>query len=289
MEVIQLLISGISQGCVYGLIALGFVLIYKATEMVNFAQGDMMMLGAYVAFSYINLAGLPFIWGLLATVLTMALIGMLLERVLLRPMIGEPPFAVLMITIGLGFILRAFAGVVWGNDTKTISNPFTGSVLRFAEVSIGYENLAIIGGTVILCAALYLFFRFTRLGIAMQAASQNQLAAYYVGIPVKRIYSLVWGMSAAIAAIAGVLVAPVSLVEPVMGFVGVKAFAAAIVGGFGSLPGAIVGGLVVGIVEQFAGLYLPTGFADTSAYVILLMMLFIRPEGIFATMQQKKV
>ena len=264
MEVFQLLVSGISQGCVYGLIALGFVLIYKATEMVNFAQGDMMMLGAYVAFTYINLSGLPFFWGFLATVLTMALIGMAIERALLRPMIGEPPFAVLMITIGLGFILRAIAGAVWGNDTKTISNPFAGGVVRLGEVSIGYENLALICGTAILCVVLFLFFRFTRLGIAMQAASQNQLAAYYVGIPVKRIYSLVWAMSAAIAAMAGILVAPVSLVEPVMGFIGIKAFAAAIVGGFGSLPGAIVGGLLVGVVEQFAGLYLPTGFADIS-------------------------
>lgn len=289
MEVFQLLVSGISQGCVYGLIALGFVLIYKATEMVNFAQGDMMMLGAYIAFTYINLWGLPFFWGFLATVLTMALIGIVIERALLRPMIGEPPFAVLMITIGLGFILRAVAGAVWGNDTKTISNPFAGGVVRMGEVAIGYENLAIICGTAILCVVLFLFFRFTRLGIAMQAASQNQLAAYYVGIPVKRIYSLVWAMSAAIAATAGILVAPVSLVEPVMGFIGIKAFAAAIVGGFGSLPGAIVGGLLVGVVEQFAGLYLPTGFADTSAYVILLLMLFIRPDGIFATMQQKKV
>jgi branched-chain amino acid transport system permease protein len=289
MDVFQLLISGISQGCVYGLIALGFVLIYKATEMVNFAQGDMMMLGAYVAFSYINLAGMPFFWGLLATVVTMALIGALIERAILRPMIGEPPFAVLMITIGLGFILRAVAGAVWGTDPKAFSNPFTGGVARIAEVSIGFENLAIIVGTAILCLVLYLFFRYARLGIAMQAASQNQLAAYYVGIPVKRIYSLVWAMSAAIAAAAGILVAPVSLVEPVMGFIGIKAFAAAIVGGFGSLPGAIVGGLLIGIVEQFAGLYLPTGFADTSAYVILLLMLFVRPEGIFATMQQKKV
>ncbi len=289
MDVFQLLVSGISQGCVYGLIALGFVLIYKATEMVNFAQGDMMMIGAYVAFTYINLLGLPFFWGFLATVLTMGLIGMAIERALLRPMIGEPPFAVLMITIGLGFILRAIAGAVWGNDTKAISNPFAGGVVRLGEVSIGYENLAIICGTAALCGVLFLFFRFTRLGVAMQAASQNQLAAYYVGIPVKRIYSLVWAMSAAIAATAGILVAPVSLVEPVMGFIGIKAFAAAIVGGFGSLPGAIVGGLLVGVVEQFAGLYLPTGFADTSAYVILLLMLFIRPEGIFATMQQKKV
>ena len=123
----------------------------------------------------------------------------------------------------------------------------------------------------------------------MQATSQNQLAAFYVGIPVKHIYSLVWAMSAGLAAIAGILIAPVSLLEPVMGFIGIKAFAAAIVGGFGNLPGAVLGGLVIGVAEQFAGLYLPPGFSDTTAYIILLIMLFLRPEGLFATMQKKKV
>jgi len=289
MEVLQLLISGISQGCVYGLIALGFVLIYKATEMVNFAQGDMMMMGAFIAYTFINILGFPFIWGLLATIAAMALAGVLIERIILRPMIGEPPFAVLMITIGLGFILRAMAGAIWGNDPKSITSPLAGGVVRFGEVAVGYENIAIIAGTILLCLALYLFFRFTRLGVAMQAASQNQLAAYYCGIPVKRVFSIIWALSAAIAATAGVLVAPITLVDPLMGFVGIKAFAAAIVGGFGSLQGAMAGGLLIGIVEQFAGLYLPTGFSDTSAYVILLLMLFLRPEGIFATMQKKKV
>ncbi|MDX1380263.1 MAG: branched-chain amino acid ABC transporter permease [Xanthomonadales bacterium] len=289
MELLQLLISGLSQGCVYGLIALGFVLIYKATEMVNFAQGDLMMLGAFLAFTFINLAGLPFGWGLLCAIGAMAAIGVLLERVVLRPMIGEPPFAVLMITIGLGFVLRAAAGAVWGNEPRSIASPLAGGVVRFGEVSVGYENLAIIGGTVLLCLALFGFFRFTRLGLAMQAASQNQLAACYCGIPVKRVYSIVWALSAAIAATAGVLVAPITLVDPMMGFVGIKAFAAAIVGGFGSLQGAMVGGLLIGVVEQLAGLYLPTGFSDTSAYVLLLLMLVLRPEGLFATMQRKKV
>lgn len=289
MEVLQLLVSGISQGCVYGLIALGFVLIYKATEMVNFAQGDLMMLGAFFAYTYINLFELPFYLALPATIATMAAIGAFTERVFVRPMIGEPHFSVLMLTIGLGFILRAIAGATWGNEPRSLDLPYAGGVIDLNGLIIGYENVVIVVGTALLCLVLFLFFRFTRLGIAMQAASQNQLAAFYVGIPVKRIYALVWAISAAISAVAGILVAPVSLIDPLMGFIGIKAFAAAIVGGFGSLPGAIVGGLLIGIVEQFAGLYLPTGFSDVSAYVILLIMLLVRPEGIFATMQQKKV
>ncbi|MBL6691038.1 MAG: branched-chain amino acid ABC transporter permease [Pseudomonadales bacterium] len=289
LEVLQLLVSGISQGCVYGLIALGFVLIYKATEMVNFAQGDLMMLGAFFAYTYLNLMELHFLIALPATIFTMAILGALTERVMIRPMIGEPHFSVLMLTIGLGFILRAAAGAIWGNEPRSLDLPYAGGVIDLNGLIIGYENLVIVVGTALLCTLLFLFFRFTRLGIAMQAASQNQLAAFYVGIPVKRIYSLVWAISAGISAVAGILVAPVSLIDPLIGFIGIKAFAAAIVGGFGSLPGAIVGGLIIGIVEQFAGLYLPTGFSDVSAYVILLVMLLIRPEGIFATMQQKKV
>ena len=289
MEALQLLLSGLSQGCVYGLIALGFVLIYKATEMLNFAQGDMMMLGAFVALTFVNLAGLPFFVGFLLTLVVMVGFGMALERTVIRPMIGEPPFAVLMLTIGLGFILRAVAGRIWGSETQTLDVPFVGKVLQFGGVVLGYENLVVIAGTALLCVALWAFFRYSRIGIAMQAASQNQLAAYYSGVPVKRVTSLVWGISAAISATAGVLVAPVMLIDPMMGFLGIKAFAAAIVGGFGSLPGAIVGGLIIGVVEQFAGLYLPPGFGEVSAFVILLVMLMARPQGIFASMQQKKV
>ena len=289
MEAFQLLLSGLSQGCVYGLIALGFVLIYKATEMLNFAQGDMMMLGAFVAFTLVNLLGLSFFVGFFLTLVVMVGFGMALERTVIRPMIGEPPFAVLMLTIGLGFILRAVAGAVWGSETETLDVPFAGNVLEVGGVVLGYENLVVIAGTALLCVALWAFFRYSRIGIAMQAASQNQLAAYYSGVPVKRVTSLVWGISAAISATAGILVAPVMLIDPMMGFLGIKAFAAAIVGGLGSLPGAIVGGLIIGVAEQFVGLYLPPGLGEVSAFVILLVMLMIRPQGIFASMQQKKV
>ena len=289
MEVLQLLVSGVSQGCVYGLIALGFVLIYKATEMVNFAQGEIMMLGAFVAFTFANLLGWPFWMAVIMTLLVMAAFGALTERLILRPMIGEPPFSVLMLTIGMGYVLRAGAGAIWGNEPRTLTTPYSGGIVDLGGVIIGYENIVIIVGTAVLCLVLFLFFRYSRVGIAMQATSQNQLAAYYMGIPVKRIYSLVWALSAGIAATAGILVAPVALVDPLMGFIGIKAFAAAIVGCFGSLPGAILGGIIIGVVEQFAALYLPPGFSETSAYVILLVMLLVRPEGLFATMLQKKV
>lgn len=288
-EILQLLVSGISQGCVYGLIALGFVLIYKATEMVNFAQGDLMMFGAFIAYTFLDVLQWPFFWGVAATFVVMAFIGIAIERLFMRRMIGEPPFAALMLTIGLSFLLRAIAGAIWGGEPHSITTPYGGGVFSFGGLFIGYESVAIVVGTTLLCGLLFLFFRYTSVGTAMQAASQNQLAAYYVGIPVKRVFSLVWAISALIAAAAGILIAPVSLVDPQLGFIGIKAFAAAVVGGFGSLPGAIIGGLIVGIAEQFAGLYLPPGFADTSAYVILLLVLLARPEGLFSTMQQKKV
>ena len=143
--------------------------------------------------------------------------------------------------------------------------------------------------TALLCLGLYLLFRYSKVGIAMQAASQNQIAAYYMGIPVKRLNGLVWGLSAAVAALAGLLLAPITFVHANMGYIGLKAFPAAVVGGFGSLPGAIVGGLVIGVVESFAGFYLPEGFKDIAAYVVVLIMLVLRPTGLFGGQVRKKV
>ena len=288
-DFLQVLVSGLSKGCVFGLIALGFVLIYKATEMLNFAQGELMMVGAFVAFLFVNGLELPFVAGFALTLVAMFAFGMALERGVLRPMIGEPPFAVLMLTIGIGFVLRTIAVNIWGTDPLTLDVPYAGEVLVLGDLVLSYDRLVVIGATALVCTGLWLFFRRARLGVAMQAASQNQLAAYYSGVPVKRVTSLVWGLAAAISAVAGLLLAPINLIDQNMGLVGIKAFAAAIVGGFGSLPGAIVGGLLIGVAEEFVGFYGPAGLGEVTGFLILLLMLFVRPEGIFASLQKKKV
>ncbi|HUN49481.1 MAG TPA: branched-chain amino acid ABC transporter permease [Candidatus Sulfotelmatobacter sp.] len=276
-------------GCIYGLVALGFVLIYKATEMVNFAQGDLMMLGAFVAYTFITLLGWNYWLSFLLAVIILAAFGALIDMVILRRVIGQPPFAVVMLTLGLGFIFRSFASMSWGSETYTVLTPFSSKVVHFGSVVISDEYLSIIAGTVLLCAVLYAFFRYTRIGVAMQAASQNQLAAYYMGIPVKLIFSLIWAISAGVAVVAGVLLAPVSLIDTNMGFIGLKAFAAAVLGGFGSIPGALVGGLIVGVIEVLAGFKLPEGFKDVAAYVVLLTVLVLRPQGLFGALARKKV
>ncbi len=288
-ELAQLLINGAAAGCIYGLIALGFVLIYKATEMVNFAQGDLMMLGAFVALSLIAGAGVNYWVAFAGAIAVMAIFGYLLDAVVLRRVIGQPQFAIVMLTIGLGFMFRSAASMIWGTETRGFETPFTGGVVKIGNFVIADVSISIIVSTALLCLLLYLFFRFTRIGIAMQAVSQNQLAAYYMGIPVKRIFSLIWAISAGVAAVAGILLAPVVLIDVNIGLIGLKAFAAAVLGGFGSIPGAVVGGIIIGIIEQFSGIYLKEGFKDIAAYVVILAVLILYPQGMFGAVGRKRV
>ena len=280
-----------AQGCIYGLIALGFVLIYKATETVSFAQGDLMMLGAFCGLGAMSLLGFPFWLAVLSAILAMALFGVLLERIVIRPILGQPAFSIVMLTIGVGYVARGLITMIpnFGTETHTLPVPYKDEIWSIAGLVISAEQLVVILVTVLLCGGLYGMFKYSKLGVAMQASSQNQLAAYYMGIPVKRLNGLVWGLAAAVAAIAGLLLAPITFVHANMGFLGLKAFPAAVVGGFGSLPGAIVGGLVIGIVESLSGFYLPEGFKDIAAYIVVLIMLMVKPNGLFGEKLRKKV
>ncbi len=298
MQVLQLLISGVSQGCIYGLIALGFVLIYKATETVSFAQGELMMLGAFGGLACMTLLGFPFWLAVISAIAAMAVFGMVLERVVIRPILGQPAFSIVMLTIGIGYVARGLITMIpnIGTETHTLPVPYKDMIWKMGgdangigALVINIEQVVVIASTAVLCAVLFAVFRYSKVGIAMQASSQNQLAAYYMGIPVKRLNGLVWGLAAAVAAVAGLLLAPITFVHANMGFIGLKAFPAAVVGGFGSLPGAIVGGLIIGIVESLSGFYLPNGFKDTAAYIVVLVMLMVKPNGLFGEKLRKKV
>lgn len=294
MQFLQLVISGIAQGCIYGLIALGFVLIYKATETVSFVQGDLMMLGAFCGLAGMTFIGFPFWLAVVCAIAAMGALGMLLERIVIRPILGQPAFSIVMLTIGIGYVARGLITMIpgIGTETHSLPVPYKDMVFRLggeAGLILNAEQLTIIGSTALLSGLLFALFRYSKLGIAMQASSQNQLAAYYMGIPVKKINGLVWGLAAAVAAIAGILLAPITFVHANMGLIGLKAFPAAVVGGFGSLPGAIVGGLVIGIVESLSGFYLPDGVKDIAAYVVVLVMLMVKPNGLFGEKLRKKV
>ena len=298
MLFLQLVIDGVAQGCIYGLIALGFVLIYKATETVSFAQGELMMLGAFGGLVLMTMLGFPYWLSVPCVIVAMALFGILIERVVIRPVLGQPAFSIVMLTIGIGYMARGLITMipVIGTDTNALPVPYKdeiwkigGDAMGIGAVIISVEKIVVIAVTAVLCGLLFALFRYSKLGIAMQAASQNQLAAYYMGIPVKRLNGIAWGLAAAVAAIAGILLAPITFVHANMGIIGLKAFPAAVVGGFGSLPGAIVGGLVIGMVESLAGFYLPDGFKDTAPYIVVLVMLMVKPNGLFGEKLRKKV
>ncbi len=287
-DIIHLAVTGLAQGCAYGLIALGFVLIYKATEVVNFAHGEFMMLGAFTVLMFSETMGLGFWPGFLFGCLAIGALGYLIDAQIMRRIIGQSSASIFIMTVAFGFIFRSVAGMIWGWNTLSLDTPFDGTWTIGSDFSIGTDRVAIVFATAILCTVLYLFFARTRYGIAMQAAAQNQLAAYYMGIPVKRLVSVTWAIGAMIAAAAGALLAPVTQVDTTIGFLGIKALAGAIVGGFGSIPGALLGCLLIGIIEPFADYYLPA-IKGVSAYVVMLLVLFVRPEGLIVQTFRKKV
>lgn len=286
---VQQVINGLAMGCIYALVALGFVLIYKATEIINFSQGDLMMIGAFLAFTCVNFLQLPFFLSLIIALVLMGSLGKIIDRFVLRPLVGEPAFALAMATIAIGILVRSLGGMIWGYDTYKFSAGITNVPVRIGPWAVSSVHLWIMAITVFLIIVLYFFFNRTKAGISMEAASQNQLAAYLMGIGVKKVFSNIWGISAMVAAVAGIFLTPIQFLNYNMGFIGLKAFPAAVLGGFGSIPGAIVGGIIIGVSESLAGIYLPRGFKEVFAWVILILVLMIRPEGLFGIHQKKRV
>ena len=288
-QVIQLTLNGMAIGAIYALVALGLVLTYKATEVLNFAHGDVLMASSFVGWGLIVGLGWPFWIAALATVAIAAALSWLIDARVMRLIVGQPQFAGVMLTIAIAFMLRGLVSMAFGPESRTYPTPWTGQKTQFGGVVVSDLSLVIIAAAMIITLALFWFLKKTALGVAIQAASQNQLAAYLSGIRVKRVTSLVWAISGAIAAICGLLLAPIALVDIGLWIVVLKALAAVVLGGFGSIPGAILGGLLLGVIEQFSGVYLPTGFKDAMAYLVLIGVLILWPRGLLGEAHGRRV
>ena len=282
-------VSGLATGCVYALIALGFVLIFKATDVVNFAQGEFVMVSGFISYTLLIRGGLPYWLVLVLTVVASGFVGVALERVVVRPIMDAPIFSIVIATIGASTVLRSSAGILYGYDVLPLPTLFSKDPVRLGVLTFTAMDAGVIGSSLAIMLALYLFFKLTKTGMAMRATAQSQTAARLMGVSVKRIFSLTWAISAGIGGVAGVLIAPIIYLDPNLGFIGVKAFAGAILGGFGSIPGAIVGGMLLGVIENLSGYFFNAGIKQVSTYILLILVLVIRPSGFFGAAPVRKV
>lgn len=296
-QFLQLTVAGIAVGALYALVALGFVIIYKATGVINFAQGALVLAGGYFAYQFLDKWGLPFPLAVVLAMISCAILGLLIEATVLRRMVGQPIFALIMITVGLTIALEQIVIIIWGGDRLPFSDPWGVETVLFGDVIVPKTHLARIAVTAALLLGFFLFFRFSSMGVAMRATASDQEAAMAQGISVRRIFGLSWAISAAIATLAGVmLMAGGRGAEPTLGLVALVAFPAIILGGLDSPGGAIVGGVVMGVVEQLTAGYasklpefLGTNFYTVAPYVVLVLILLVRPYGLFGTKEVTRV
>lgn len=286
---IQLLIAGLSAGSVYALVGLGLVLAFKGTGILNFAQGDLVALGAYIALFFSAVLKLPYWQVFPLTLLVAAASGAALERGLIRPLLRAPPFTIVVATLAIGLMIRNALRLSWQESVSTIPSPFGDATLRFGGVNVNPQYVWVIGCSLLIMGLLALFFRSSRLGKAMRAVAQNQEAARLMGIRVSRIFSAVFALSTAVAALAGILLAPLIGIQAEMGSIILKGFVAAILGGFSSLAGCVVGGFLLGILETFGGAYLGGTFKDVTAFALLMAILLVRPHGLFGRAEARRV
>jgi len=288
-----LLTNGIMIGLMYSLIAIGFVLIYKATDAINFAQGEFVMFAGFLAAGAAEMAGFPFWASALIAIAGMIVLGFGLERVVLRPMIGRPVIAVVMATIGLAAVLRGTATMAFGAGTRVIDMPVSDEPFHLGPVMLPPVELVGAGVSLVFLAAFTWFFLKSRTGIAMRAVADSQQVSMAMGINVRRYFALAWAMAGVVSALGGVVWGAMLSVDNQLALVGLKVFPVVILGGLDSVIGAVVGGLIVGVVENLAAGYLDPyvggGTKDFAPYVLMILVLMIRPEGIFGRRRIERV
>ncbi len=278
----QLVVSGLAQGVVYALVALSMTMVYRATTVVNFGHGDLVMGGAFVVYVLVVYARLPYLLGGLLALAILFGLGMALHQGLMRRIMSGPHLAIAMMALAVGYGLRGGARMLWGREVLPFPRIFPDHAWALGDVVVTSDNLIVSGTVLGLMAVLFVLFNVTRTGRLLQAVFQSQRGAALVGLNVDAVHRLMWGAGAALAALGGVLLAPITLLYPDMGvWVLIRGFAAMTLGGFGTLHGAVLGGLVLGVVELVLGAYVSTAFIDISAYVVVIAVLLLRPDGLF--------
>ncbi|MBI9110679.1 branched-chain amino acid ABC transporter permease [Maridesulfovibrio ferrireducens] len=290
----QLIINGLVVGSIYSLVALGFVIIYKATKVVNFAQGEMVMAGAYICFALTVQYQIPFALAFLMTLAFSVILGLVIERMILRPLIGEPIISVVMVTIGLSSILKSLVQVFWGTQIRVFppilpQEPFILIGLPIAPVYVAAFVLCLL-----LFAVFSLFFKYSSIGIAMRATAFDQQAAQSMGIGIKNIFALSWCIAAVVSSIGGIILGNINGINSQLGHLGLKVFPAVILGGLDSLLGAALGGLIIGVLENVCEgvareLLNLGGFKEVASFVVLVIILMVKPYGLFGTKEIERV
>lgn len=297
-KVLEVAFNGLSTGMIYALLALGFVLIFKSTGILNFAQGEFAMVGAFLCFTLAGMLHLPYTGAFILSLVLGAAFGAAIEVVFFRRMVGEHMFSSVMVTVGLAGVITSLAGLIWGHDVYSLGSPFTDKTLMVGGMVIPQGSIYTIVASLVLFAAFMVFFGRSLLGVAMRGTAEDPDTAGLMGINVKRIHMVAWAIGALAAAVAGIFLAEQSFVRISMSHTGIKAMSAAILGGMDSIKGAIIGGAIVGLVEGFAANYLSGleagGFLfgdvkEVAAFAIMIIVLMIRPHGIFGEEKVERV
>ena len=286
---LNLLMSGLIIGSFYGLISMGFAIVYRATGMVNFAVGETMMLIAYISYTLAQFPGMGFAGLLLTTIPISILLGLMIERVFIRPMLGEPMFSRVMVSIGLAVVIRSTVILIWGVEPKAYPRPLGDEVIKFGELALYPGQIFSFAVMALLCLVMWAFFRHSRVGIAMRATSNNETTALLMGINVKRISAISWALSSVFAAFAGLSFCLMFSLEPEISQMGLRGFPASILGGLDSVIGGAFGGLVIGVAENMAGGYLGRGLKEIAGFVLIVVVLMVKPYGLFGQREIERV
>jgi branched-chain amino acid transport system permease protein len=290
---LQLMITGVVIGSIYSLLALGFTLIYKATDVVNFAQGELLMVGAYVCLHLTVAYHIPFIASFIITLIFTFLMGFFIEKIFLRRMIGEPIISIIMLTIGLSSVLKSVVQIFWGTDTLTYPEVFSSEPIVLAGLSVSRVYIYSILAVAVFLGLFSLFFKKSKVGVAMRAVASDQQAALSMGIDVKKIFALSWGIAAVVSSVGGIFLGNINGINTTLSHFGLKVFPVVILGGLDSIVGAIVGGLIIGILENLAGGYIDPliggGAKEIFPFIVMVTVLMFRPYGLFGTKEVEKV